>query len=125
MIRRKIVVAAGLTAALIVTAPDSTRVSAQAPATPAPQLAPAPWRFAGARPCVGPEGGVLKCPPAARTLAVRAGRLFDSVTGQMLTKQVVLSPASASPRSDRKVRSRIPAGAPVHRSEPGDGACPG
>ena len=33
---------------------------------------------------------MYQCPPAAGTLAVRAGRLFDSKTGQMLTKQVVL-----------------------------------
>jgi imidazolonepropionase-like amidohydrolase len=65
-------------------------VSAQAPATPPRQPAPSPWRFAGERPCVGPEGGVVQCPPAPRAMAVRAGRLFDSVTGQMLTKQVVL-----------------------------------
>ncbi|HEY7447552.1 MAG TPA: amidohydrolase family protein [Vicinamibacterales bacterium] len=63
---------------------------AQAPATPDRQRAPEPWRFAGTRPCVGPEGGVLQCPPAARGVAVRAGRLFDSLTGQMMTKQVVL-----------------------------------
>ena len=65
-------------------------LAAQAPPTPPRQPAPSPWRFAGTQPCVGPEGGVLQCPPAAKTIAVRAGRLFDSVTGQMLTKQVVL-----------------------------------
>ena len=26
----------------------------------------APWRGAGPQPCVGPVGGVLQCPPAAR-----------------------------------------------------------
>ena len=61
-------------------------------ATLGAQLAPppAPWRGAGPPPCVGPEGGFFQCPPAPRALAVRAGRLFDSKTGQMLTKQVVL-----------------------------------
>ena len=57
---------------------------AQAPATPARDRAPEPWRFAGTRPCVNPEGSVLKCPGAAR-VAVRAGRLFDSVSGRMLS----------------------------------------
>ena len=49
-----------------------------------------PWRGAGSTPCVGSDGGVLQCPPAPETVAVRAGRLFDSKTGQMRTKQVVL-----------------------------------
>ena len=39
---------------------------------------------------MGSDGGVYKCPPAPRVIAVRAGRLFDSKTGQMLTRQVVL-----------------------------------
>jgi imidazolonepropionase-like amidohydrolase len=54
------------------------------------QAPPAPWRGAGATPCTGPDGGVFQCPPPARSLAVRAGRLFDSRTGQMSMKQVVL-----------------------------------
>src|SRR6185503_6506302 len=69
---------------------SSVILSAQAPQTPPRQRAPEPWRFAGTRPCVNPEGGALQCPPAPRTIAVRAGRLFDSVSGQMLTKQVVV-----------------------------------
>jgi hypothetical protein len=54
------------------------------------QPPPAPWRGAGPAPCVGSDGGVYKCPPAAQVVAVRAGRLFDSKNGTMLTKQVVL-----------------------------------
>src|SRR5882762_4715736 len=50
----------------------------------------APWRGAGAQPCVGSDGGSYQCPPAPRVVAVRAGRLFDSVAGRMLTRQVVL-----------------------------------
>jgi imidazolonepropionase-like amidohydrolase len=49
-----------------------------------------PWRGAGPEPCIGSDGGVYHCPPAPRRVAVRAGRLFDSKAGQMLTKQVVL-----------------------------------
>src|SRR5947207_5261242 len=54
------------------------------------QPPPAPWRGAGPTPCVGSDGGVYKCPPAPHVIAVRAGRLFDSKTGQMLTRRVVL-----------------------------------
>src|SRR6202051_823346 len=49
-----------------------------------------PWRGAGKVPCVGSDGGVVNCPPAPRAMAGRAGRMFDSNTGQMLTKQVIL-----------------------------------
>ena len=51
---------------------------------------PAPWRGAGKPPCVLSDGGVYQCPPAPRLFAVRAGRLFDSKTGSMLTRQVVI-----------------------------------
>ena len=54
------------------------------------QPPPAPWRGAGPTPCVGADGGILQCPPPARVIAVRAGRLFNSKTGQMLTKQVIV-----------------------------------
>src|SRR5207244_11809529 len=54
------------------------------------QPPPAPWRGAGPTPCVGSDGGIIQCPPAPRVIAVRAGRLFDSKTGQMLARQVVL-----------------------------------
>src|ERR1700731_4076498 len=54
------------------------------------QAPPAPWRGAGPTPCVGSEGGIYKCPPASRLVAIRAGRLFDSNTGTMLTLQIVL-----------------------------------
>jgi imidazolonepropionase-like amidohydrolase len=49
-----------------------------------------PWRGAGKAPCVGSDGGVVNCPPAPRVMAVRAGRMFDSNTGMMLTNQVIL-----------------------------------
>ena len=114
MVRKSVVLAAGLATALIVSALGSALLSAQAPATPAPQLAPAPWRFAGERPCVRPDGGVLQCPPAAlRTTAIRAGRLFDSVTGQMLTKQVVLVSGERISEVGPEGQVRIPPGTPV------------
>jgi imidazolonepropionase-like amidohydrolase len=62
-----------------------------APETPAPQVMSGPWRGVGPiAPCVLPWGGVYACPPAPTTVAIRAGRLFDSITGTMLPKQVVL-----------------------------------
>jgi imidazolonepropionase-like amidohydrolase len=59
--------------------------SAQGPAAP-----PAPWRGAGPTPCVGADGGIFSCPPAPKTIAIRAGHLFDSKSGQVLTNQVVV-----------------------------------
>ncbi|MGB6943096.1 MAG: amidohydrolase family protein [Bryobacteraceae bacterium] len=78
-----------------------------------PQPPPAPWRGAGPTPCVGADGGIFQCPPAARIFAIRAGRLFDSKSGQMLTKQVVILSGeritSVGPQSEVK----IPEGAHV------------
>ncbi|PYR66908.1 MAG: hypothetical protein DMF88_14605, partial [Acidobacteria bacterium] len=54
------------------------------------QPPPAPWRGAGPTPCVGSDKGVYKCVPPPGTVAIRAGRLFDATTGQMLTRRVVV-----------------------------------
>src|SRR5262249_33413425 len=85
------------------------------PAAAHAQLAvpPAPWKGAGPTPCVGSDGGVHQCPPAARVTAVRAGRLFDSKTGQMLTKQVVLLQGERITEVGPEGRITIPAGAQV------------
>ena len=91
----------------------SSLLHAQAPETPARRPAPEPWRFAGARPCVNPEGGVLQCPPAPGAMAIRAGRLFDSITGQMLTKQVVLLHGERITEVGPEGQVRIPAGVQV------------
>jgi imidazolonepropionase-like amidohydrolase len=77
------------------------------------QPPPAPWRGAGATPCVGPDGGIYQCPPAPRTVAIRAGRLFDSTTGQMLTKQVVLVSGERIAEVGAENKVRIPAGVQV------------
>ena len=87
-----------------------TALAAQAPPTPARQPAPSPWRFAGPQPCAGPEGGILQCPPAAKSIAIRAGRLFDSITGQMLTRQVVLVTGERITEVGPEGQVRIPAG---------------
>ena len=80
----------------------------QGPAAP-----PAPWRGAGATPCVGSDGGVYQCPQAPRTIVVRAGRLFDSKAGQMLTKQVVILQGERITEVGPEARVRIPVGAQV------------
>ena len=56
---------------------------------------------------------MLQCPPAAKTVAVRAGRLFDSVTGQMLTKQVVIVSGERITEVGPEGQVRIPPGAQV------------
>ena len=78
-----------------------------------PQPPPAPWRGAGPTPCLGSDGGIYKCAPAPRSIAVRAGRMFDSKTGQMLTKQVVLISGDRITEVGPASQVKIPAGAEV------------
>ena len=61
----------------------------------------------------GADGSVYQCPPAPRTIAVRAGRLFDSKTGQMLTKQVVVLQGERITEVGPDAQVKIPAGAQV------------
>jgi imidazolonepropionase-like amidohydrolase len=75
------------------------------------QAPPAPWRGAGPTPCVGSDGGIYKCPPAPQMVAVRAGRLFDSKTGTMLTRQVVLLEGERIMAVGPEAQVKIPAGA--------------
>jgi len=77
------------------------------------QAPPAPWRGAGPVPCVGSDGGIYKCPPAPRVTAVRAGRLFNSNTGQMLTRQVVLLQGERITDVGPESQIKIPSGAVV------------
>jgi len=77
------------------------------------QPPPAPWRGAGPTPCVGSDGGVFQCGPAARTIAVRAGRLFDSKSGQMLTRQVVILQGERITDVGPEAQLKIPTGAQV------------
>src|SRR5437867_6291358 len=77
------------------------------------QAPPAPWRGAGPIPCVEPDGGVYQCPPPPGVAAVRAGRLFDTKTGRMLTKQVVLISGERISEAGPEDRVRILAGVPV------------
>jgi imidazolonepropionase-like amidohydrolase len=86
-------VALGIVGVLIVAPAPWAQVSnaGHAPETPAPQVKPGTWRGVGpVAPCVLPWGGIYSCPPAPATVAIRAGRMFDSLSGKMLTKQVVI-----------------------------------
>src|SRR5262245_20835090 len=77
------------------------------------QPPPAPWRGAGPAPCVGSDGGIIQCAPPARSVAVRAGRLFDSKNGQMLTRQVVILQGERIAEVGSEAQVKIPAGAQV------------
>jgi imidazolonepropionase-like amidohydrolase len=80
-------------------------LGAQAPQTP--------WRGAGPTPCVGSDGGVFQCPPAPKTIAVRAGRLFDSKSGQMSSNQVVVLTGERITAVGPASQVKVPAGAQV------------
>src|SRR4051794_1924420 len=88
-------------------------LNAQAPATPSRPLAPEPWRRTGARPCVRPGSGFAQCAPPAGVTAVRAGRLFDSQAGRMLTGQVVVIRGDRIAEVGSESQVKIPAGARV------------
>src|SRR5580704_4092385 len=72
-----------------------------------------PWRGAGPQPCFGPYGGVYQCPPGPRIVAIRAGRVFDSTTGRMLTSQVVLLQGERITAVGPDGQLAIPAGAQI------------
>jgi imidazolonepropionase-like amidohydrolase len=82
-------------------------------ATGGAQVHPASWRGAGPTPCVGSDGGIFQCPPAPRVIAIRAGHLFDSKTGQMLTKQVVILSGDRITEAGPQAEVKMPAGAQV------------
>jgi len=77
------------------------------------QPPPAPWRGAGPTPCVGADGGIFQCPPAPRTVAIRAGRMFDSKNGRMLTKQVIIIGNERITEVGPEGQVKIPAGVRV------------
>ena len=67
----------------------------------------------GSAPCFGIDGGVIVCAPAARTIAVRAGRMFDSNAGRMLTNQTILLRGERITSVGPSGQIRIPADATV------------
>jgi hypothetical protein len=83
------------------------------PATPSRAQAPNPGgALAHGRAC-GPGSGFAQCPAPASVTAVRAGRLFDSVAGRMLTNQVVVITGEKITAVGPEASVRIPAGARV------------
>ena len=83
------------------------------PPTPPNPVRPGPWRMAGNTPCVGPWGGIYECPPAPSVVAIRAGRLFDSISGQMLQKQVIIVTGERITEVGPEGKVTIPAGVRV------------
>src|SRR5207248_7062206 len=58
-------------------------------------------------------GGIYQCPPAPRVIAIRAGRLFDSKAGRMLTRQTVVLQGERITAVGSEAQVKIPAGASV------------
>ena len=54
--------------------------------------------------------GVYQCPPAPRVTAVRAGRLFESNTGRMLARQVVIVSGERITAVGSESQVKIPVG---------------
>lgn len=105
---------AAMTAAVLVAASLYAQApAAQPPATPSRQQAPEPWRRTGVRPCVRPGSGFAQCASPAGVTAVRAGRLFDSASGRMLTNQVVIIRDERITEVGPAAQVRIPAGARI------------
>src|SRR5262245_13350396 len=95
-------------------APAPQTPQKEAPTTPARPPVSGTWRNIGAPPCVIPEGGTIPCNPAsAGVTAIRAGRLFDSVAGTMLTKQVILVQRERITEVGAEGQVTIPSGAQV------------
>ena len=92
---------------------SAAAIDAQAPATPSRAPAPEPWRRTGARPCARPGSGFIQCAPPDALIAVRAGRLFDSQAGRMLTGQVVVIRGERIAEVGPEAQVKIPAGARV------------
>ncbi len=83
------------------------------PETPVPTVRPGVWRMAGNTPCLDPYGGVYECPPPPTTVAIRAGRLFDSLAGQLVTNQVVIIDGQRIAEVGPESSVTIPPGTPV------------
>jgi imidazolonepropionase-like amidohydrolase len=71
------------------------------------------WRGAGPEPCFGIDGGANKCPRGPQTVAIRAGRLFDSESGTMLSNQAVVIRGDRITAVGPASQVPIPAGARV------------
>lgn len=75
------------------------------------QTRPATWRGAGPAPCVGSDGGIYQCLTDQGVTLIRAGRLFDSKTGRMLTQQVIVTSGDRIINVGPEGQVKIPPGA--------------
>jgi hypothetical protein len=66
------------------------------------------WRGAGPQPCFGIDGAANKCPTGPQTVAIRAGRLFDSKSDTLLSDQVVLIQGDRITALTRRRKFRFP-----------------
>jgi imidazolonepropionase-like amidohydrolase len=73
----------------------------------------APWRGAGAQPCFGIDDFATQCAPPPRTVAIRAGRLFDSNAGKLVNDQVIVIQGEHIAAVGPAEKTPIPAGAQV------------
>jgi imidazolonepropionase-like amidohydrolase len=72
-----------------------------------------PWRGAGTAPCRLSDGASNKCLPAPQVMAIRAGHLFDSKTGEMRPKQLIVLEGERITEVGPESQVKVPAGAKV------------
>jgi imidazolonepropionase-like amidohydrolase len=72
-----------------------------------------PWRGAGPAPCRLGDGAANKCPPPPQVMAIRAGQLFDSKTGEMRPKQLIVLEGERITDVGPESQVKVPAGAKV------------
>src|SRR5258706_4508162 len=71
------------------------------------------WRGAGPQPCFGIDEFATQCAAPPRTIAIRAGRLFDSNAGKLLTDQVILIQGERIMAVGAPAQMQIPQGAQI------------
>ncbi len=108
--RLSVVVAAAVLVGAVAAVVDA---QSPPPATQARPLAPEPWRRTGPRPCVRSGSGFAPCPAPLGITAVRAGRLFDSETGRLLTNQIIVIDGERIAAVGPEAQVKVPAGARV------------
>jgi imidazolonepropionase-like amidohydrolase len=72
-----------------------------------------PWRGAGPAPCRLSDGAANKCLPAPQVVAIRAGQLFDSKTGEMRPKQIIVLEGERITEVGPESQVKVPGGAKV------------
>jgi imidazolonepropionase-like amidohydrolase len=72
-----------------------------------------PWRGAGVPACFGSDGGSMQCPPPPALIAVRAGQLFDSRSGDIRQKQTIIIRGGRIVEVGADAAVKVPPGAAV------------